>query len=268
MIRVLMLAALLTFTLAGFFPAEAQSQTSGGLADSGVFQDDEPMLIPKPYSNSIDLTIERNPYAGKYKSADKSFTSDPSDFTRSSIVLYSGLWTERTFISPSNFDRLFTTSLPEYLHSISGWQACRGVDARNHRCARPRRSFFRPPLDDGDPFRTNYVEHPFAGMMFYLYFRARGYDVASSGAGSFLMSALFEYTIEGWQQSPSLNDIIATPGLGVPIGIVVDTTSEWLTSRDSQFLNAVGYMIDPMRLLVNDDKLRWANLEGVTFLFN
>ena len=105
-------------------------------------------------------------------------------------------------------------------------------------------------------------------MMFYLYFRARGYDMASSGVGSFLLSAMFEYTIEGWQQSPSLNDIIATPGLGVPIGIAVDTTSRWLTSRDSQFLKAVGYVIDPMRLLVRDDKLKWANLEGVTFLFN
>ncbi len=239
----------------------------GEIPLSSVFQEDEPMLIPKPYSNKIDLTIERNPYRHD-ESSDKSFTTDFGEFTRSSLVLYSGLWTERSFVAPSNFDRVFSTSLHEYLHQISGWQGCRGVDARRGRCAHARRSFLHPPLDDGDPFRTNYVEHPFAGMMFYLYFRARGYDVPSSGVGSFLLSAMFEYTIEGWQQSPSLNDIIATPGLGVPIGIAVDTTSRWLTSRDSQFLKAVGYMIDPMRLLVRDDKLRWANLEGVTFLFN
>jgi Domain of unknown function (DUF3943) len=270
MVRILMLITLIVFSLIGL-DAAAETQTPPVYADQAVsrlFENDGAMLIPKPYSNSIDLTIRRNPYTESYKADNKSFTSDLSDFTRSSVVLYSALWTERTFIAPGNFDRLFTTSLPSYLHSISGWQGCEGTKARNGRCAHPRRSFFKPPLNDGDSFRTNYVEHPFAGMTFYLYFRARGYDRMSSGLGSFMLSALFEYTIEGWQQSPSFNDVIATPGLGVPIGIAVDETSSWLTSRNSPFLKVVGYMIDPMRLLVNDDKLRWANLEGVTFLFN
>ena len=270
MVRAIVIIPVIVLAFIELVPA-AEAQTQKEYTDravSSLYQNDEPLLIPKPYSNSIDLTVERNPYTENYKEKDKTLTSDLSDFTRSTSVLYTGLWTERSFIAPSNFDRLFTTSLHAYLHSISGWQACEGIKARNGRCAPPRRSFFKPPLSDGDSFRTNYVEHPFAGMTFYLYFRARGYDEVTSGFGSFLLSALFEYTIEGWQQSPSFNDIIATPGLGVPIGIAVEETSDWLISRDSQFLRVVGYVIDPMKVLVNNDKLRWANLEGITFLFN
>lgn len=229
---------------------------------------DEGSQILIPTSNSIDLTLERYTNKPGQYTMEKTIGDDFGDYGRSTLLLYSALWTERAYISPTNFNRLYSTPFTSYLHNITGWQGCAGTKARNKRCSTPRNSFFRPPLDDGDAFRTNYIEHPLAGMTFYLYFRARGYDRLSAGVGSFLMSTLFEYTIEGWQQSPSFNDIIVTPGIGVPIGIILEETSNWLAESNNQFLRAMSYIVNPMRILLDDDKVQVANLRGVAFRFN
>lgn len=228
---------------------------------------DTPQFL-MPVSHPIDLTLEKKSYMLDQYNRERTLGSDFDDFSKSTLLLYSSLWTERSYISPSNFNRLYTTSFTSYLHNITGWQGCEGTKARNKRCPHPRNSFFNPPLDDGDAFTTNYIEHPVAGMTFYLYFRARGYDRLASGVGSFLMSTLFEYTIEGWQQSPSFNDIIATPGIGVPLGIILEETSNWLAKSDHQFLRAMSYIVNPMRILLDDDKVQVANLRGVAFRFN
>lgn len=234
-------------------------------AISSIYGDAPRLLV---HTNTIDLTLERKSRLLGHKDKEKTLKSDFDDFTRSSFLLYAALWTERSFIAPSNFKRLYSTSLFSYLHNVTGWQGCKGTKARNNLCSTPRKSLFDPPLDDGDSFVTNYIEHPLAGMAFYLYFRARGYDRVTSGFGSFLLSALFEYTIEGWQQSPSFNDVIVTPGIGVPVGIIVEGISNWLANRNNEFLRAMSYVVNPMRILVNDEKVEWANLQSIAFRFN
>jgi hypothetical protein len=105
---------------------------------------------------------------------------------------------------------------------------------------------------DGDRFKTNWVAHPAFGAYTYLYYRAKGYDRFTSAFGSVVQSTLFEYTIEGMIQSPSIHDLIITPGIGVPAGIVLEETSNLLLSSDSGFLNALGYVINPMKIIVPD----------------
>jgi len=68
--------------------------------------------------------------------------------------------------------------------------------------------------------------------------------------GSFAQSALFEYTIEGVTQSPSIHDLVTTPCVGVPVGIILEETSDWLVKRESGFLNAMGYIVNPMKIIV------------------
>ncbi len=63
-------------------------------------------------------------------------------------------------------------------------------------------------------------------------------------------SILCEYKIEGGAQSPSIHDLVVTPGVGVPVGIILEETSNWLIDRNSGFLNAMGYIVNPMRIIV------------------
>ncbi len=74
----------------------------------------------------------------------------------------------------------------------------------------------------------------------------------TSAFGSVVQSTLFEYTIEGVIQSPSIHDLVITPGIGVPAGIVLEETSNWLESTNSGVLKAVSYVINPVKIVVPD----------------
>lgn len=224
-----------------------------------------PVVLPS--NNTVDLTLKKEALYIKL-GKEKTLGSDTDDFIRSSLLAYSFIWMERVYISPSNFRKLITTSFPEYLYNITGWQGCRGAKARRGLCSPKRKSFLNPPVDDGDPFLTNYIEHPLVGMTYYLYYRARGYDRRSSIFGSFMLSTLFEYTVEGWQQPPSFNDLILTPGIGVPLGIILEESSNWLAKRDSQFLRALSYIVNPTKILMREGEIAWGNALGISFRFN
>lgn len=126
----------------------------------------------------------------------------------------------------------------------------------------------KPKWDDGDTFVVNWVAHPFFGMLSYQFYRARGHSRWSSALGSVIQSTLFEYAIEGLALQPSLKDLVVTPGLGVPIGMVMEELSEWLIEQDNSVATVGAYLTNPMRLFVKDRQIGIINPVAGTFEFS
>jgi hypothetical protein len=53
---------------------------------------------------------------------------------------------------------------------------------------------------------------------------------------------------------PSFQDLIVTPGAGIPLGIILEETSYWLDSRDSGFLKAMSYLVNPTKIFIKQNK--------------
>lgn len=82
---------------------------------------------------------------------------------------------------------------------------------------------------DNNRFETNHLLHPLAGGAYYLFARQSELSplvALSYSAGS---SAVFEFLLE-WLEKVSINDLIFTPGAGVPAGEFVFQLSEYLNS--------------------------------------
>jgi hypothetical protein len=90
-------------------------------------------------------------------------------------------------------------------------------------------------LDNNSLF-VNYMGHPLTGGLSYSFARANHYGVASSFGYSFLTSFLWEFVLE-FKEKVSINDVIVTPGAGLPIGEFVHKLGLYLnTGRDSSVL--------------------------------
>lgn len=126
----------------------------------------------------------------------------------------------------------------------------------------------KPEWDDGDTFVVNWVAHPFFGMLSYQFYRARGHSRWSSALGSVIQSTLFEYAIEGLAVQPSLVDLVVTPGIGVPMGMVMEEVSEWLIEQDNSVATVGAYLTNPMRLFVKDRQIGIINPVAGTFEFS
>jgi len=126
----------------------------------------------------------------------------------------------------------------------------------------------KPKWDDGDTFVVNWVAHPFFGMLSYQFYRARGHSRWSSALGSVIQSTLFEYAIEGLAVQPSLVDLIVTPGVGVPLGMVMEELSAWLIEQNNSVATVGAYLTNPMRLFVKDRQIGIINPVAGTFEFS
>jgi hypothetical protein len=222
-----------------------------------IYGDASPLLVqPK---NPINLAFIKETSEPNYKKEEKTISSDFDEFMKETFFTYATLWGGRVLYAPYNARSVFTTSLSHYLHNITGWQGCKRDKSEQGLCSL-RKPFLHPPLLDGDAFKTNFIQHPVFGASAYLYYRAMGYDRPAASLASFTISTLFEYTVEGALQPPSLNDIVATPGLGVPLGMVLEETSNLLANSDSQILRFLSFIINPARLIVPDGEVAWNNL--------
>jgi len=175
----------------------------------------------------------------------KSEQSAPN-FFKDSVYLYGGLWAGRFFYVRNKNSRIFDTSFSKWKDNITQW----------------------PETDDGDEFFTNFVTHPYIGSMYYLFYRGRGHSVLKSALGSALQSTLFEYTIEGLVETPSLPDLIFTPLVGAPMGIIFDETSKWLSGRENIGARTLAYIVNPMKLIIDDRKFGIINPLSGTFGFH
>ena len=73
-----------------------------------------------------------------------------------------------------------------------------------------------------------------------------------SALGTVVQSTLFEYTVEGLVETPSLSDLVFTPLLGVPMGYGLEKSSEWLVDTDFVPAKILGHIVNPMRNFVSD----------------
>lgn len=233
-----------------------------------IYGDASPLLIQpiKP----IDLRFMKESSASDYREKEKTLSSDFDEFIKENLSTYAFIWVGRLLYSPGNVKAVFTTPPHKFLHNITGWQGCDGGKSRPGICSNPRRPFWKPALLDGDSFHTNFIQHPVFGAASYLYYRARGYDRTASGLASFLTSTFYEYTVEGWRQSPSFEDMIVTPGLGILLGISLEETSNWLAERDNHALRLLSYIVNPARVLIPNGNIAWQNVltMQVAFQFN
>lgn len=187
----------------------------------------------------VDDPIENTEIYDSTELTDEDLTSKPGtrEFLRDSTIYYSALWIFRMFYVRNKNARIFDTSLSKWGNNISQF----------------------PVSDDGDQFFTNYVVHPFAGMMSFLYYRQMEHELWVAALGSALQSTLFEYTIEGLVETPSLSDLIFTPLIGVPVGYGLERTSDWFYNTNSKLGKVAAHLINPMRNLIDDRKIALFN---------
>jgi hypothetical protein len=219
------------------------SANTGGSAISETIFGDDSMISMAPANSSvfIDLRDENKADINFRKELNDKSLADFGDFLRNSRNVYFTIWLIR--IIQVNALDIHNKEQQTFINPLRWWRNFFGFQNKS----RKRGDF---ELKDGDSFKTNWVAHPAFGAYSYLYYRAKGYNFYTSALGSFVQSTLFEYTIEGVTQSPSIHDLIVTPGVGVPIGITLEETSDWLVERDSGLLNAMGYIVNPMRIIV------------------
>ena len=68
------------------------------------------------------------------------------------------------------------------------------------------------PVWDNDNWDLNYIAHPYFGGVYYQVARKSGYSQWDSFVYSFLMSTFFwEYGMESFAETPSIQDIVVTP---------------------------------------------------------
>ena len=212
---------------------------------SGTLDGDEALLPLTPLNDSVfvDLTDKSKPDIILEKEADRKSLADFQDFLQNTRNVYFTIWLIR--IAQVNMLDINRKEQQVIINPLRWWKNFLGFQNDGR-----RRGDFT--WKDGDRFKTNWIAHPAFGAYTYLYYRAKGYDRFTSAFGSVVQSTLFEYTIEGVIQSPSIHDMVITPGIGVPAGIVLEESSNWLISRNSGFLNALGYVLNPMRIIVPD----------------
>lgn len=128
------------------------------------------------------------------------------------------------------------------------------------------KNIISPELNDGDNFATNYVYHPYFGALYYQVYRDLGYSKEDSYIGSIIQSSLWEFTIEGTVEKPSIVDLIVTPGLGIPLGIYFEKINDNLYNSDSSFAKALSYIINPTRLFMNEESLGFINPLSGSFM--
>ncbi len=84
-------------------------------------------------------------------------------------------------------------------------------------------AFAQPPLfTDDDAFWVNFVLHPLMGSHFYMTARNHGLPVPVAVLYAVTGSLAWEFLVESWYTRPVVLDAIATPLLGVPLGLVFD----------------------------------------------
>ena len=216
---------------------------STGIADADdIFGDTSPMFMsPVNGSVLINSADYRKADIEFYKEADRKSLADFDDFLRDTRNVYFTLWLVR--IVQVNMMDITNKEKQVLINPFRWWKNIFGFQNKD----RKRGDF---EVEDGDSFKTNWIAHPAFGAYSYLYYRAKGYNFYTSALGSVVQSTLFEYTIEGVIQSPSIQDLIVTPGVGVPVGIILEETSEWLESQDSGFLKAASYIVNPVKIIV------------------
>ncbi len=169
--------------------------------------------------------------------------NDNRVFLKDTLVINYFLWGGRILYIRNKDSKIFDTSLKKW-----------GTNILN------------PEINDGDNFATNYVYHPYFGALYYQVYRDLGYDKKDAYLGSIIQSTLWEFTIEGTVEKPSIIDLVVTPGLGIPLGIYFEKINKELYLSDSKFKRTLSYIINPTRLFMTEGNLGFFNPLSGTFM--
>lgn len=75
------------------------------------------------------------------------------------------------------------------------------------------------PVVDKDDWAINYIGHPYAGAAYYTMARHRGLSkMQSFGYSVFVSTFMWEYGVEAFAETPSVQDLIITPVIGSLVG--------------------------------------------------
>lgn len=100
---------------------------------------------------------------------------------------------------------------------------------------------------DDNQFRTNQIDHPYHGQLYFNAFRSNGYNFYQSSLATVAGSYIWETA--GETQSPSINDLINTTFGGVILGEITHRVSRNILARNRNGKNVVGNEI--VAFLVN-----------------
>jgi hypothetical protein len=145
----------------------------------------------------------------------------------------------------------FIALLPE---DLSGWE--KGTWERGQLLDQWKENVTAGPVWDRDKWYINYIGHPYFGGVYYQAARKSGYNQWNSFTYSFLMSTFYwEYGLEAFAETPSIQDLVVTPVGGWVYG-------EWAHNKEkeirrngnlamgSEFWGSVAlFMLDPVGVI-------------------
>jgi hypothetical protein len=182
-------------------------------------------------ASDIWLIVENDPLELASLDPDGSVSNEEKagvkGFFLDSLVIYVGSWPFILALDQNTREGIFNSSTSRWIDNMS-----------------------QPPVwNDGSSWLTNNVAHPFLGATYFLYYRCRDHGFLASSLGVVLQTILFEYTIEGIHVRPSLQDLVKTPGMGIPLGYAMDELSLYFLKKQEEPLRYLGYFFNPFNLL-------------------
>ncbi|TKB43211.1 DUF3943 domain-containing protein [Thalassotalea mangrovi] len=121
------------------------------------------------------------------------------------------------------------------------------------------------PVWDRDVFWINYIGHPYSGGIYYQVARKSGYRQWDSFMYATLMSTFYwEYGVEAFAETPSIQDLVVTPVMGWAFGEWMHQTERRLRMGDGKVMGSEGLGTLSLWLLDPVDSLG----RGINQLFN
>jgi hypothetical protein len=100
---------------------------------------------------------------------------------------------------------------------------------------------------DTNPFDTNFFGHPLKGGFYYSAARSNRLPILASAALAIINSQIWEYLGEANQEA-SINDMIFTPGAGIPMGESLIQLAAYFDRQPPTFWNrALGTIFGPVK---------------------
>ncbi len=104
---------------------------------------------------------------------------------------------------------------------------------------------------DGDAWTTNVVGHALQGSEIHVRMRRHGFDRWEAAIAGLVHSTLWEYAVEGWNETPSAWDLAWTPVGGWLLGEARYAAWHWLDGRRHRAWARAGqWLVDPVGELV------------------
>ena len=104
---------------------------------------------------------------------------------------------------------------------------------------------------DGDAWTTNVVGHALQGSEIHVRMRRHGFGRLQAAVAGLVHSTLWEYAVEGWNETPSAWDLAWTPVGGWLLGEARWLAWHWLDGRRHRVLARVAQVVlDPVGELV------------------